>query len=91
MKKDHLQSLPIFKYALNHAWYIDITNECKISFDPKHISRTIIQHLKQLQAAGRIVFAIHVYSEDEEMDDMHALVNSEKQYPSSLVNEIMSK
>ena len=44
------RSVPVLKYVLKENDKMDISQMCKVSFDPKFMSRTVIQYLKQLQA-----------------------------------------
>ena len=52
---DYLQSVPIIKHELRKSKFIDISPYCKFSFDPKYISRTVIQYLKNVDAKLTVV------------------------------------
>ena len=63
------RSVPVLKYVLKENDKMDISQMCKVLFDPKFMSRTVIQYLKQLQAVWRITVSISIHADDKPIND----------------------
>ena len=61
------RSIPVLKYVMKENKKMDISQMCKVSFDPNFMSRTVIQYLKQLNAMWRIKISISVYDPEAPM------------------------